>query len=72
MNNMDAENGADIIKEFQKNMNDSVIEEAVKRLPPEIYAINGATIAKKLKGRRDLLYKKGMKYYRFLSKEVNV
>ena len=53
-------------------MNDSVIADAVKKLPPKIYAMNASVIASKLKGRRDLLYKKGMKYYRFLSKEVNV
>ena len=41
-------------------------------MPPEIYTIGGATIVKKLKRRRDLLTKKGMVYYQFLSREVNV
>ena len=72
MNNLDQEKWQSIIKEFQQNMNDSVIADAVKKLPPQIYALNASVIAAKLKGRRDLLYNKGMKYYRFLSKEVNV
>jgi hypothetical protein len=72
MNNLDKEKWQSIIKEFQQNMNDSVIADAVKKLPPKIYAMNASVIAAKLKGRRDLLYSKGMKYYRFLSKEVNV
>jgi len=72
MNNIDEQKWSDIIKKFQSNLNDSVIAKAVKKFPPEIYALNAATIAKKLKGRRDLLYKDGMKYYRFLSREVNV
>ena len=72
MNNLDAEKWKRIISDFQQNVNDSVIEAAVKRLPPEIYALDGAEIATKLKKRRDLLTTKGMLYYRFLSREVNV
>ena len=72
MNNLDAEKWKQIIMQFQQNVNDSVIETAVKRLPPEIQALDAGIIARKLKGRRDLLTSKGMLYYRFLSKEVNI
>jgi Omp85 superfamily domain/Calcineurin-like phosphoesterase len=72
MNNLDGKKWKKIIHEFQQNVNDSVVAEAVKRLPPEIYALSGKTIAEKLKSRRDLLTRKGMVYYRFLSREVNV
>ena len=72
MNNLDANAWEKTIKMFQANLSDSLIKKAVKRFPPEIYKINGNVIETKLKGRRDLLYKKGMLYYRFLSKEVNV
>ena len=72
MNNLDAERWKNIISTFQNNVNDSVISEAVKRMPPEIQALDGKEIEAKLKSRRDLLYRKGMVYYRFLSREVNV
>lgn len=72
MNSLDQQQWEKIIKQFQQGMNDTVIAHAVKKFPPEIYAMNAAEISRKLKGRRDLLYKDGMKYYRFLSKEVNV
>jgi hypothetical protein len=72
MNNLDDEKWKRIIKDFQKNINDTVVHEAVKKLPPEIYALDSKIITTKLKGRRDLLTTKGMRYYRFLSREVNV
>lgn len=72
MNNLDADKWKRIIMQFQQNVNDSVIETAVKRLPPEIQALDAGIIARKLKSRRDLLTSKGMLYYRFLSKEVNI
>ncbi len=72
MNNLDADKWKEIIRTFQQNLNDSLIDSAVKKLPPEIYALDGAEIAAKLRSRRDLLTKKGMVYYRFLSREVNI
>ena len=72
MNNLDGQKWKGAINQFQRDINDSVIEAAVKQLPPEIYALDGLEITKKLKSRRDLLTKKGMVYYRFLSREVNV
>ena len=41
-------------------------------MPPEIYAIDGKTLTKKLISRRDLLPGAAMRYYRFLSRDVNV
>ena len=72
MNNLDAKKWQENIEQFQHNVNDSVIALAVKGLPPEIQALDAGIIAAKLRGRRDLLLKKGMHYYRFLSREVNV
>jgi hypothetical protein len=72
MNNLDEETWKMVIKQFQQNVTDSVIDQTVKRLPPEIYVLNGEEIAEKLKHRRDLLTEKGISYYRFLSKEVNI
>lgn len=72
MNNLDEPTWKRIINKFQANETDTVISEAVKQLPPEIYKLDSSKITVKLKSRRDLLLKNAMKYYRFLSKEVNV
>ena len=72
MNNLDGEKWKKIISRFQEDVSDSIVQESVQRLPPEIYALDGNEIAVKLKKRRDLLTKKGMVYYRFLSREVNI
>lgn len=57
-----------IIREFQNNITDSVIESAIKKQPPEIFAIRGNEIIEKLKSRRDGLLKHVMEYYDFLQR----
>jgi hypothetical protein len=57
---------------MQASLTDSVLEGAVSRLPPEIYALSGPRLLRQLKGRRDNLVAKGMKYYRFLSGYVDI
>ncbi len=57
-----------IIKEFQKNVSDSVIVSALKKQPPEIFAIRGNELIEKLKLRRDGLLKHVMEYYDFLQR----
>ena len=61
-----------IIKEFQNNVTDSVIESAIKKQPPEIFSIRGNEMIEKLRSRRDGLLKQVMKYYNFLSKQDNI
>ncbi|MCW3114181.1 MAG: metallophosphoesterase [Segetibacter sp.] len=72
LNSLDSSVWRKALSNFRSNLPDQTIDQAVKKLPPEVYAINGAEISEKLKSRRDLLPKKGMKYYKFLSKQVNV
>lgn len=60
------------IADFQQSMTDSVIRAAVHQLPKEIFAINGEKTIKKLISRRDQMSKEVMRYYRFISKKVNV
>ena len=72
MNELDEKDWKDVIGEFQQELTDSVIDEGVRRLPKEIYAIDGKTISSKLKSRRDELMKQGIKYYRFISKIVTI
>lgn len=57
-----------IIREFQDNVTDSVIESAIRKQPPEIFAIRGKELIQKLRSRRDGLLKHVMKYYDFLQR----
>ena len=72
LTDLDAKEWETTIKEVQQKLTDSVINRAVKKLPPEIYAIDSGVITQKLLGRRDLLKTAGMKYYHFISKKVNI
>ena len=69
LNRTDWEN---IAKELQQSLTDNVIENSVKKLPPEIFAISGNQIISDLKSRRNHLLEYATKYYLFISKEVNI
>lgn len=60
------------VNEFEQSLNDSVIRSAIKKLPPEIFAIDGEKIISKLISRRNLMSRKAMTYYKFISQKVNV
>ena len=60
------------IAEVQEKLTDSVITNAIKKLPPEIYPLSGKTISDKLISRRNALPKAALTYYKFISSEVNV
>jgi hypothetical protein len=53
-------------KSFQEKINDAVIEEGMRRLPPEVYASDAKDLAAVLKARRDSMLDDVMSYYRFL------
>jgi DNA repair exonuclease SbcCD nuclease subunit len=72
MNNLDEPAWKRTIIQFQADVSDTIISEAIKALPPEIYKLDAKKMAATLKGRRNLILKSGLRYYRFLSKEVNV
>lgn len=55
-----------ITKEFQSNITNKVIEDAIGRQPPEIFAIRGKELIAKLQSRRDGLYEHVMKYHNYL------
>jgi hypothetical protein len=67
LNELSANDWRAAIKLFQKQITDSVIETAVKKLPPEIYPLGGSKLISKLKSRRDGLMEHAMRYYRFLA-----
>ena len=57
---------------LQANLTDDVIEEAVGRLPPEIFAINGAELTGALKARRDNLTIPVENLYELIAKAVDL
>jgi hypothetical protein len=67
LNQLNAEDWRTTIRQFQKSINDSVIETAVRNMPAEVYALSGKQLVMKLKSRRKALMKNAMKYYRFLA-----
>ncbi len=57
---------------LQESLTDAVIQEAVTEFPAEIYAYHGEEIAETLMKRRDRLKEAASKYYRVLSRNVEV
>ena len=70
LNGLSADDWTETIKEVQYRLNDSVIEVAVNRMPPEIVALRGNEIKQKLRSRRNGLLPAAMKYYSRLAKHV--
>jgi hypothetical protein len=58
--------------EVQANLTDAVIEEGLRRLPPEYYTLVGADLTKTLRERRDGLAAHAERYYDYLSEKVDV
>jgi len=57
---------------LQSALSDAVINDAVRALPPEHYALSGATLAAALRSRRDNLLKAAKGYYDLLAGQVDV
>lgn len=57
---------------IQDALTDSVIAAAVNDLPPQIYAVSGAEMIRKLIVRRDRLHEAADEYYRVLARIVDV
>ena len=72
MNNLDEAAWKRISESFGSKLTNQVIDNAVAKLPPAIAAIDSASIAEKLKRRRDVLPQKALQYYKFISKIVTV
>ncbi|TCJ16541.1 hypothetical protein EPD60_07290 [Flaviaesturariibacter flavus] len=72
LNGLDRGQWSRNLSTMQASLTDSVLSEAVHRLPPEIYARNGKRLLRQLKGRRDELYRKGMRYYHYLCGYVDI
>ena len=72
LNNLDKDAWDSITRKFQSDLTDRVIYQSVKNLPPEIQAMDSAKITSNLISRRNGIYKDAMRYYEFISKDVNI
>jgi len=61
-----------ITEAFLAKLTDEVIVQAVKKLPPEIYANSGEALTKKLLDRRAVMRKASDQYYRHIVKFVDL
>ena len=72
LNQLSLDDWIRISQSLRASMTDDVIEQAIRKFPPSIYALHGKEIIKKLKSRRDKLPEYAMEYYLFLAKNVNI
>lgn len=61
-----------VAADLQQRLSDQVIGDAVHRLPPEHYALEGTRLTANLKSRRDRLRRMARDYYRYVSSEVDI
>jgi hypothetical protein len=61
-----------IAQEFVGSQTDEVLEQALKRMPPEIYAIRHKELLAKLKKRRDNIPQAMSDYFKFVNKTVDI
>ncbi|HEY8196898.1 MAG TPA: BamA/TamA family outer membrane protein [Gemmatimonadales bacterium] len=61
-----------VVGSLRAALTDSVIDDAVRALPPQHYALKGQTLANALRSRRDHLLEAADRYYRQLGKQVDV
>ncbi|PRY07280.1 surface antigen-like protein [Pontibacter ummariensis] len=60
------------VASVQQTLTDSLLEQAVRRMPAGIYALSGEEILQKLMARRNSLGQDALAYYRFLAKAVDI
>ena len=72
LTDLDANEWKKEIADFQKTVTDSMIISSVQRLPPKIFKIDSAVIVKRAYQPEKHPGEAGMRYYRFLSRKVNI
>ncbi len=72
LNGLDRDAFSRTAREVQAGLTDVVIEDAVRRLPSEWFALGGAQLTSDLKKRRDLLPQAAQAFYQQLAKYVAV
>ena len=61
-----------VVTAFRRDLPDSVIEDAVRKLPPPYYKIVGEALAKALKSRRDALPEFANRYYELITRQAEI
>jgi hypothetical protein len=61
-----------IARDVQSRVTDSAIDEALRSMPPEYFALRGAEMAATLRARRDALPEAAERYYRTLAQKVDI
>lgn len=72
MNELDEASFKKITEELVASLPDSVLQNAVNKFPSKIYESVGERTFKTLRSRRDVLVEEALKYYRFISKTVDI
>ena len=72
LSQMDKKDWESTISTLQKNMTDTVINNALSIWQDTVYQLIGDEITSKLKVRREKLDDFAMEYYRFLAREVDI
>jgi hypothetical protein len=72
LNELSRQDWIDMANELKERITDEIIEKSIHDLPPEVFALNGETIIRKLKVRRNDLAKYAETYYLFISETVDV
>lgn len=62
----------EVLAEFQSELPDPIIEEAVRRLPPPYYERVGAELVSALKARRDALPALVSRYYELITRQAEI
>jgi hypothetical protein len=70
LNGLDREDWQTVLTGFIQALPDSLIQQAVRRLPPPVYSLNGERIANTLVQRRDHMAESVMDYYSFVAGNV--
>ena len=61
-----------VVTAFRRDLPDSVIEDAVRKLPPPYYKMIGETLTGALKSRRDALPDFASRYYELITRQVEI
>ncbi len=61
-----------VAADVQSRLTDTVIEDAVRQLPPEYFELRGVGITSRLQARRDKLTEFAEGFYRYMAREVDV
>jgi len=71
-NEMTLDDWINAAKSLQQSLTDAVIEQSIRGLPPEIFAVSGKELIEKLKSRKSHLVDYARQYYEVLAEEVEI